>query len=123
VGVSVLMVWVWKWKWDLGLGMEGLVLVHPWISPLIDEDFSGSTPRCDLATRAMASARCAAETAVWWAVTCLQESRGVQTRCDGQFHQGPGPGEDAVGAIDGEHSYGRRTVIVDCFRLWVLDSV
>jgi len=35
------------------VGMEGLVLVHPWISPLIDEDFSGSTPRCDLATRAM----------------------------------------------------------------------
>jgi hypothetical protein len=35
------------------VGMEGLVLVHPWIIPLIDEDFSGITPRCDLATRAM----------------------------------------------------------------------
>jgi len=35
------------------VGMEGLVLVHPWISPLIDEDFTGSTPQCDLATRAM----------------------------------------------------------------------
>jgi len=34
-------------------GMEGLVLVHPWINPLIDEDFSRSAPRCDLATRAL----------------------------------------------------------------------
>jgi len=35
------------------IGMEGLVLIHPWISPLIDEGFAGITPRFDLATRTL----------------------------------------------------------------------
>jgi hypothetical protein len=35
------------------VGMEGLVLIHPWISPLIDEDFSGITSRFDLDARAL----------------------------------------------------------------------
>jgi len=35
------------------VGMEGLVFIHPWISPLIDEDFSGITSRFDLAVRAL----------------------------------------------------------------------
>jgi len=38
---------------DTLVEMEGLVLVHPWINPLIDKDFSHSAPRCDLATRAL----------------------------------------------------------------------
>jgi len=33
--------------------MKGLVLVHPWISPLIDHDFSGGTPRFDSVMRAL----------------------------------------------------------------------
>ena len=34
-------------------GMEGLLLIHPWISPLLDHDFSCGVARCDLATRAL----------------------------------------------------------------------
>jgi len=34
-------------------GMEGLVLIHPWISSLIDEDFLGISPRFDLAARSL----------------------------------------------------------------------
>ena len=34
-------------------GTDGLLLVHPWISPLLDRDFSRSAPRFDLAMRAL----------------------------------------------------------------------
>ncbi|KAF8549662.1 hypothetical protein OG21DRAFT_1488352 [Imleria badia] len=34
-------------------GMEGLLLIHPWISPLLDQDFSCGAARYDLATRAL----------------------------------------------------------------------
>ena len=34
-------------------GMEGLLLIHPWISPLLDQDFSCGAARFDLATRAL----------------------------------------------------------------------
>ena len=34
-------------------GMEGLLLIHPWIGPLLDQDFSCGEPRFDLATRAL----------------------------------------------------------------------
>ena len=34
-------------------GMEGLLLIHPWISPLLDRDFSGCATRFDLSTRAL----------------------------------------------------------------------
>ena len=32
---------------------EGLLLIHPWISPLLDQDFSRGVSRFDLATRAL----------------------------------------------------------------------
>ena len=34
-------------------GMEGLLLIHPWIGPLLDHDFSCGAPRFDLSTRAL----------------------------------------------------------------------
>ena len=34
-------------------GMEGLLLIHPWISPLLDQDFSCGAARFDLGTRAL----------------------------------------------------------------------
>ncbi|KAF8548148.1 WD40 repeat-like protein [Imleria badia] len=34
-------------------GMRGLVLIHPWIGPLLDQDFSYGTAVCDLAMRAL----------------------------------------------------------------------
>ncbi|KAF8547368.1 hypothetical protein OG21DRAFT_1490282 [Imleria badia] len=34
-------------------GMEGLLLIHPWISPLLDRDFSCGVAQIDLATRAL----------------------------------------------------------------------
>ena len=34
-------------------GMEGLLLIHPWISPLLDQDFSCGAARYDLTTRAL----------------------------------------------------------------------
>jgi hypothetical protein len=34
-------------------GMEGLILIHPWISPLLDQDFSCGAARFDLVTRAL----------------------------------------------------------------------
>ena len=34
-------------------GMEGLLLIHPWISPLLDQDFSCGTSRYDIETRAL----------------------------------------------------------------------
>ena len=34
-------------------GMEGLLLIHPWTSPLLDQDFSSGVARFDLATRAL----------------------------------------------------------------------
>ena len=34
-------------------GMEGLLLIHPWISPLLDQDFSCGAARFDLTTRAL----------------------------------------------------------------------
>jgi hypothetical protein len=34
-------------------GMEGLLLIHPWISPLLDQDFSCGAPRFDLSKRAL----------------------------------------------------------------------
>jgi hypothetical protein len=38
---------------DDSLGTQRLVLVHPWISPLLDEDFSGNDPLFDLNARAL----------------------------------------------------------------------
>jgi hypothetical protein len=38
---------------DNSLGMQRLVLVHPWINPLLDEDFSGDDPIFDLDERAL----------------------------------------------------------------------
>jgi hypothetical protein len=35
------------------LGMQRLVLIHPWTSPLLDEDFSGDDPLFDLDARAL----------------------------------------------------------------------
>jgi len=37
---------------DDSLGTQRLVLVHPWISPLLDEDFSGDDPLLGLSARA-----------------------------------------------------------------------
>jgi hypothetical protein len=34
-------------------GMDGLLLIHPWISPLLDQDFSYGAARFDLSTRAL----------------------------------------------------------------------
>ena len=34
-------------------GMEGLLLIHPWISPLLDQDFSCGAARFDHHTRAL----------------------------------------------------------------------
>ncbi|KAI9459521.1 hypothetical protein HD554DRAFT_2330921 [Boletus coccyginus] len=34
-------------------GMESLLLIHPWISPLLDQDFSRGVAQFDLATRAL----------------------------------------------------------------------
>jgi hypothetical protein len=34
-------------------GMEGLLLIHPWISPLLDQDFSCGAARFDLDTRTL----------------------------------------------------------------------
>ena len=34
-------------------GMKGLLLIHPWIGPLLDRDFSCGDPLFDLATRAL----------------------------------------------------------------------
>ncbi|KAI9567130.1 hypothetical protein HD554DRAFT_1027307 [Boletus coccyginus] len=34
-------------------GMENLLLIHPWISPLLDQDFSRGVAQFDLATRAL----------------------------------------------------------------------
>ena len=34
-------------------GMENLLLIHPWISPLLDQDFSHGTAQFDSATRAL----------------------------------------------------------------------
>ena len=34
-------------------GIEGLLLMHPWISPLLDQDFSYGAPLFDYATRAL----------------------------------------------------------------------
>jgi hypothetical protein len=35
------------------VGMHGLVLIHPWISPLLDRDFSGGAAQFDLTMRAL----------------------------------------------------------------------
>jgi len=34
-------------------GVDGLMLIHPWISPLLDQDFSRGVAQFDLATRAL----------------------------------------------------------------------
>jgi len=38
---------------DDWLGTQRLVLVHPWINPLLDEDFLGDDPLFDLDARAL----------------------------------------------------------------------
>jgi hypothetical protein len=38
---------------DNSLGKQCLILVHPWISPLLDEYFSGDDPLFDLEARAL----------------------------------------------------------------------
>ncbi|KAF8546286.1 hypothetical protein OG21DRAFT_1185841 [Imleria badia] len=34
-------------------GMDGLLLINPWISPLLDQDFSSGKPLFDQTTRAL----------------------------------------------------------------------
>ncbi|KAF8425734.1 hypothetical protein L210DRAFT_3219341 [Boletus edulis BED1] len=38
---------------DDSFGTDGLLLIHPWISPLLDHDFSHGVAQCDLSTRAL----------------------------------------------------------------------
>lgn len=74
--------------------MQRLVLAHPWISSLLDQDFSGVDHLFDLVARALRIL--SASVTFWRTAASLAEARAVQTRGDEQFRPSSDSGGDVV---------------------------